>query len=216
MNLEKFRNRLIAMEGGDENGKSTIAQLLVKKLNDNNIPTLLTFQPGDSNYGVLASIMRSLCKDKRWNLHPLSNMYAFYLDRVEQMDKVIIPALSGGKTVVSDRWHFSTTAYQYIGKQIMDDYNMPIEVADWFSYSSEMGHSPDVVFYFSEKILKTIGLRKSDSSENDLFETAGNDFQSRVYRAYEEMANNPNLKFKRIKLMSTPEETLESLLNIEW
>src|SRR5208337_952622 len=107
--------------------------------------------------------------DKRWNLHPLSNMYAFYLDRIEQMDKVIIPALKDGKTVVSDRWHFSTKAYQYMGKEIMKNYAMPQEVADWFSYSSEMGYSPDVVFYFSEKVIKTIGTRKSDSGENDLF-----------------------------------------------
>src|SRR5208337_2047886 len=195
-NLEKFRNRLIVMEGGDENGKSTIAQLLVKKLNDSNIPTLLTFQPGDFNYGVLAPIMRSLCKDKRWNLHPLSNMYAFYLDRIEQMDKVIIPALKEGKAVVSDRFWFSTDAYQYHGKEIMKDYNMPKEVADWFSRNSEMGHSPDVVYYFPEKIVKPLGERKSDTGKNDLFETAGSSFEARVHEAYERLAQEFN--FKRV------------------
>ena len=214
MNLDKFKNRLIVCEGSDSTGKSTVAQLLVNKLNDNDIPSIFTFQPGDSNYGILAPIMRSLCKDKRWALHPLSNMYAFYLDRVEQMDKVIIPALNEGKTVVSDRWWYSTWAYQYFGKQIMEVYKMPQSVADWFSFSSELDHTPDIVYYFPEKIKKPMGERKSDSGKNDLFETAGSSFEDRVHEAYEQLAQQ--LSFKRVYPAATPEATLENLINIDF
>jgi dTMP kinase len=214
--LEKFRNKLCVAEGSDNCGKSTVAKMLNQKLNNEGIPSIFTFQPGESEYGVHATFIRSLCKDKRWSLHPLSNMYAFFMDKVEQVQKVVVPALESGKTVICDRWNFSTTAYQLFGKQIMETYDMPREVADWLNYTSELGCKPNVVYYFSEKIKKQIGIRESDSGKSDLFETAGDPFFERVYKSYEEMANDPNLNFKRVKLFSTPEETLEELLKIEF
>ena len=163
---------------------------------------------------VNASILRSLCKDKRWNLHPLSNMYAFFLDKVEQITKIVKPALDDGKTVVSDRWHYSTTAYQFFGKQIIEKYNLKPEVVDWLNYTSELGCIPDVVFYFPEKIKKIKGIRISDQGGEDLFETANDSFMDRVRWAYEEMASKH--KFKKVQLCKTAEETLESLLGIEF
>lgn len=211
INLEKFRNKLIVFEGADSTGKTTVAQLLVNRLNGNGIPTIFTYQPGDNNYGLAAAILRSFCKDKRWNLHPLANMYAFFLDRIEQMDKVIIPALSEGKTVICDRWWYSTVAYQYYGKEILEKFNMPWQVSDWFSESSEMGHKPDWVYYFPEKIQKPIGVRTSDSGTSDLFETCEDSFKRVVRETYEHMWDKGNFNY-RILPGNTPQATLEDLL----
>jgi type II secretory pathway predicted ATPase ExeA len=67
-----FENKLIVFEGTDFTGKTSVAKLFADVLNDKDIPAIYTFQPGDSNYGTLAPVIRSLCKDKRWGLHPLS------------------------------------------------------------------------------------------------------------------------------------------------
>jgi len=214
--LEKFKNKLCIFEGADKTGKTTVAKLLVEKLNDSGIPALFTYQPGDPAYGVTAALFRSLCKDKRWNLHPLSNMYAFFLDKVEQVTKVVKPALDEGKTVVSDRWWHSTTAYQFFGKEIMEKYGLTPEVADWLNSTSELGINVDVVFYFSEKIKKINGIRVTDQGDADLFETAGNSFMDRVRLGYEIMASNPMLKFKKVPLGTSAEETLELLLDIDF
>lgn len=214
--LEKFKNKLIVIEGADFTSKTTVAKLLVEKLNNSGIPALFTYQPGDPAYGVTAALFRSLCKDKRWNLHPLSNMYAFFLDKVEQVTKVVKPALDEGKTVVSDRWHFSTTAYQFYGKQIIKKYNLTPEVADWLNYTSELGCTPDVVFYFAEKIKKPNGIRISDQGIADLFETAEDTFFKRVNESYEKMSGDPDLKFKIVPLGSSAKETLENLLIIDF
>jgi dTMP kinase len=216
MNLEKFRNKLVVFEGADLTGKTTVAQLLVKKLNENNVSTIFTFQPGDNTYGVHASIIRSFTKDKRWDLHPLANMYAFFLDKVEQVTKIVKPALDEGKAVISDRWWHSTTAYQFFGKEIMEKYKLTPEVADWLNSTSELGVTVDVVFYFPEKIKETNGVRISDQGCSDLFETSGDSFMKRVRLAYELMASNPLLKFKRVPLGTSAEETLEYLLDIDF
>lgn len=214
--LSRFKNKLCVLEGADCTSKTSVGKLLVQKLNDNGIPALFTFQPGDPAYGLSATFFRSLCKDKRWELHPLSNMYAFFLDKVEQVQKVVVPALKVGKTVVSDRWWHSTTAYQFHGKQIMKEYGLNQDVADWLNYTSELGCQPDVVFYFPEKIQKPNGVRESDSGSSDIFETAEDSFFRRVREAYEDMASKPELKFKRVPLGSSAEETLDYLLEIDF
>jgi len=214
--LDKFSNKLCVFEGADQTGKTTVAKLLVQKLNDSGIPALFTFQPGDPAYGLSATFFRSLCKDKRWALHPLSNVYAFFLDKVEHVQKIVVPALKEGRTVISDRWWHSTTAYQFHGKQIMKEYGLSQDVADWLNYTSELGCHPDVVFYFPEKIQKPKGIRESDSGGSDLFETAEDGFFRRVRESYEDMASKPELKFKRVPLGNSAEETLDYLLEIDF
>lgn len=216
MDLEKFRNKLCIFEGADQTGKTTVAKLLVEKLNESGIPAIFTFQPGDPAYGVTAAIFRSMCKDKRWDLHPLSNMYAFFLDKVECVTKVVAPALAEGKTVVSDRWWHSTTAYQFYGKGIMEEYGLTPDVADWLNSTSELGVNPDVVFYFPEIIKRVQGIRVSDQGGADLFETAGNSFMDKVRAAYDMMAKDPKYKFQIVPLAKSAEDTLENLLTIDF
>ncbi len=206
MDLEKWKNKLIVFEGQDKTGKSSVAKALVEYLNNNNIKTVFSFQPGDENWGPMAAMMRSLCKDKRWNLHPLANFFAFQLDRVEQTDKVVAPALERGETVISDRWNYSTKAYQLYGKGLISDYNMPEEVLNWLLEAAIISREPDHVFYFPEKL----NVVRHDSI-NDEFDNAGDDFMTRVHNAYEQMYNDSN-NWIRITPGNSVDETLESVL----
>lgn len=210
MNLEKFRNKLIVLEGGDACGKTTVAKMLVDYLNKNNIPTIFTFQPGDPNYGLHGQLFRSMCKDKRWNLHALTNFFIFFADKVEQADKIIEPALKAGKTVVSDRWWHSTYAYQFCGKQIVKKYNMPEVVGMWLNKFSVLGLDPDVVFYFHQQIEK----HNREEYKNDLFDAAAEEFKKRVHDGYEALAELPNVR--RVDKGDSAEETLQNLLLIDF
>lgn len=207
MNLERFRNKLIVFEGADLTGKTTIAKLFVDLLNSNNVPCIFTFQPGDTNYGTHATLMRSLCKDKRHNLHPLSNFFAFQLDRAEQTAKVVAPALEEGKTVISDRWNYSTIAYQLFGKQLLKEYDMPDDVLRWLNRTAIISRQPDVVFYFPD----TLAVDRKDDP-NDEFDNAADEFKQRVHNAYEQMAEAES--FIRVAAKSSAEATLKHLLEL--
>jgi len=122
MNLDLIKGRLIVCEGTDHSGKTTIAEKMTSFLNKNGVSTIFTFQPGDIKFGPHASITRDFCTRKTYNLDPLSNLFAFLLDRSENTSKVIIPALKEGKTVIADRWWYSTIAYQFYGKQLIEKY----------------------------------------------------------------------------------------------
>ncbi len=202
-----FRNKLIVFEGQDSTGKSSVATLLNTYLNQNNIPSVFTFQPGDTTYGTHAVLMRSLCKDKRYDLHPLANFFAFQLDRVEQTAKVVVPALEAGKTVISDRWNYSTYAYQLYGQQLIEKLNMPKAVAEWLLETAIISRKPDIVFYFPHKIKSN---RHDDPNDN--FDSLGSDFFGRVHGAYEELAEREN--WIRVVPGNSAEETLNKILSM--
>jgi len=208
MNIEQFRNKLIIFEGQDSTGKSSVANLLNDYLNKNNIQSVFTFQPGDTAYGTHAVLMRSLCKDKRYNLHPLANFFSFQLDRVEQTAKVVVPALEEGKTVISDRWNYSTYAYQLYGQQLIEKLNMPKAVAEWLLETAIISRKPDMVFYFPHRIT---GTRRDDPNDN--FDALGGDFFGRVHMAYEELAERYN--WIRVSPGTSAQDTLEKILAME-
>jgi dTMP kinase len=201
MDYEKYKNKLIIAEGSEEKGKSSVMKLMAEDLNKNGIETIFSFQPGDTAWGVLAPTFRSLCKDKRWNLHPLSNLWAFMFDRSEVISKVITPALEAGKTVISDRWAFSSTAYQLFGKNLIQDYHIPENIASWLS--EELCRKPDFVYYFTKKV----GNRHNDI--NDAFDNEKSEFFKRVDSAYEKMAQEQN--WIRVYPGNSAEETLQNL-----
>ncbi len=212
--MENYKNKLFVFEGSDATGKTTIAKMFVEHLNNHGIPTIFTFQPGDTEYGVHASMFRSMCKDSRWDLHELTNFFIFFADKIEQITKVVQPALQAGKTVVSDRWWHSTYAYQYYGKQIMEKYHMPHVAGEWLNNVSELFRPPDATFLFPEKISLPKGERVSDANGNDNFETQDFNFFNRVRIGYEKLYQlKPN--FYKVSPGSSPEEALDNVLSID-
>lgn len=205
MDLERLRNKLIVFEGFDKTGKSSVAKAMVERLNQNGIPATFTFQPGDTAWGTDATLLRSLCIDKRHDLHPLANLFAFLLDRTQQMYKVVVPELEAGKAVISDRWWHSTVAYQFYGKQLIEAFSLNEEFAFWLNRIASLEIEPDYVFYFPE----SLDIER-DINKNDQFETADDTFGDRVRKAYERMAEKTHMH--RVYPGTNALETLEKLL----
>lgn len=209
---DNMKGKLICFEGSDKTGKTSVAKMLCQFLNDNNISCTFTFQPGDSNYGQLAPIIRSFCLDKRWDLHELTNFFIFFADKVEQVDKVIKPALERGHVVITDRWWYSTDAYQFHGKQLKEKYDIRSEIQDWLNHNSVLNVEPDITMYFPE----TLDITSVDDDKNDQFETADDNFKNRVHLAYERLAKKN--RFIRIKpgrnVYDTTYKVIHKLINI--
>lgn len=219
--LDKFKNKFIVFEGADSSGKSSVAKLLTEKINDSfnkdeiDFTAQFTFQPGDQTYGTIAPLIRSLCKDKRWELSKCGNLFAFLLDRAECIDKIVRPRLKQGQTIILDRYTYSTIAYQLFGKQIYDDIatlcgeEQASILLSWFR-NPYPDVSPHIVYYFPEKV----GNRKDD--DYDLFDRASKEFSIRVQNAYEQMYLEHNQikgpKWIKIKPGSSAEETLERVI----
>lgn len=206
MNLEKFRNKLIVFESIDKQGKSTISTMLNDYLNNNGIDSIYTFQPGDTQYGEYATFIRDLCKSKNYNLDALANLFAFLLDRAEVTSKVIIPALKAGKTVISDRFWFSTIAYQFYGKGLGKQFNLNDDFGERLNLLASHDLTPDMIFYL---IRPEEQIKSSEYDTNDIFETETDSFKKRVKDAYLEMIEKYN--FKVVEVSTDPEITLQRI-----
>ncbi|WP_343231947.1 dTMP kinase [Tahibacter caeni] len=98
---------LIAIEGIDGAGKSTLARGLARVLSDIGIDPILTKEPTTGPYG--AALRESAIAGRRSAADELA---LFVADRREHVAKLLAPALAEGRVVILDRYYFSNAAYQ--------------------------------------------------------------------------------------------------------
>ncbi|MFH7320311.1 dTMP kinase [Desulfurivibrio sp. D14AmB] len=102
------RGVLIAFEGIDGTGKSTQIELLARRLRELGLAVVATREPTDGPHGRRIREMFL----KRASLPPDEELRLFVEDRREHVIQLIAPALAAGKVVLTDRYYFSTVAYQ--------------------------------------------------------------------------------------------------------
>jgi dTMP kinase len=98
----------ISIEGIDGSGKTTQAQVLLNWLRTNGYRAKYTAEP---TYGRIGSVIRLHVYRIR-NTPPEYEALLFAADRVEHYQRLIRPLLERGFVVVSDRYIYSSLAYQ--------------------------------------------------------------------------------------------------------
>ena len=99
---------LIVFEGIDGTGKTTQIRLLAEKLTDRGYQVITTYEPTNGQYGQR---IRELFT-KRHHVSVEEELELFIADRREHVNELIAPSLAQGKIVLTDRYYFSTAAYQ--------------------------------------------------------------------------------------------------------
>jgi len=97
----------ISFEGIDGSGKTTLAKLLFTALGKRGIKALLTREPFDPD------IRKKVLEN---DLTPWGEVFLFLGDRNLHVENLIKPRLREGYTVITDRFHMSTLAYQGFGR----------------------------------------------------------------------------------------------------
>src|SRR3989339_231215 len=103
------RGVLLALEGVDGCGKSTQAELLAAALRERGLEVVLTCEPTDSPLGQQ---IREYFEGPDRYLSPKEELNLFMADRREHVAEIIDPALAEGKIVITDRYYYSSVAYQ--------------------------------------------------------------------------------------------------------
>lgn len=107
----------IVLEGIDGAGKSTQARLLAKWFNERGYEVVLTKEPTDTAFGklirklVLTGGKEGIIDGARISHEAEALLFA--ADRAEHVKKLIKPSLDAGKVVISDRYFYSSLAYQW-------------------------------------------------------------------------------------------------------
>ena len=107
----------IVIEGIDGAGKSTQARLLAKWFEDRGYEVVLTKEPTDTAFGklirklVLTGGKEGIIDGARISHEAEALLFA--ADRAEHVAKLIRPSLEACKVVISDRYFYSSLAYQW-------------------------------------------------------------------------------------------------------
>ena len=168
------KNIFISFEGIDGCGKSTQVDLLINKLNELKIPSLLVREPGGSK---IAEDIRSILLDNANSL--MSNETEALLmtaSRAQLTREVIIPKLNEGYVVIADRFQDSTIAYQGGGRRLDISF---LKILNLFATNNLI---PNLTFYID--ISANEGLRRTAMNEFDRIENAGENFQVNVRNEY--------------------------------
>ena len=145
----------IVLEGIDGAGKSTQAEMLAKELKEEN-EVYLTQEPSKRSIGdfiresVLGSNKEASIIDGD-TLDPKAEVLLFTADRAEHCEQELIPALKEGKIVISDRYFYSTYAYQ-AAREGID--------LEWLKKVNEFAIRPDLVILLDIPVKE--GLKRID------------------------------------------------------
>ena len=105
----KRQGVFLCVEGLDGCGKTTQTKLLVERLEKKGYDAIYTAEP---SRGKIGSFIKKYCLHGETRVSSIVEALLFAADRFEHVEKEVIPALNEGKLVVSDRYVYSSLAYQ--------------------------------------------------------------------------------------------------------
>lgn len=108
----------IVIEGIDGSGSTTQAKRLVSALEGAGVPALFTCEPSSGKVGALIrEALEHRLRDPTGDLLVLDWVtlaLLFAADRADHVHRTVTPALGSGRWVISDRYDFSSLAYQSV------------------------------------------------------------------------------------------------------
>jgi dTMP kinase len=161
---------LIAFEGGEGSGKSTQARILAEKLD-----AVLTHEPGATPLGAR---IRQLVLDPDHDIDPRTEALLLAADRAQHLAEIVGPALAKGVDVVTDRYLYSSLAYQAFGR------GLDRQAVRGLSAFAGAPEADLVVLITVSPAVRTQRLK----ADADRIEASGDDFHQRVDEGFRALA----------------------------
>lgn len=132
------RGVLIAVEGIDGSGKSTLVTNLAQALLNQQLSVITTKEPGGS---ALGKQLRPIVQTQAGSICSKAEYLLFAADRAQHFAECIIPHLAQGDIIISDRMADSSLVYQGFGRGL--DQTLLATINQWAMNNIQ----PDLVIY---------------------------------------------------------------------
>lgn len=171
----KEKGLFICVEGLDGCGKTTQTRLLVKTLKRMGYNATYTVEP---SRGKIGRFIRKYCLHSKKRTSAVVEALLFAADRYEHITNEVLSALEEGKIVVSDRYVYSSFAYQ--GAAGLD--------LKWIEMINKHAVKPDLAIFVDVKPEVVIQRLKPKKSVMENLET-----QRKVREVYMKFVKNSEL-----------------------
>jgi len=172
--------RFIVIEGIDGSGSTTQAQRLVAALERVGAPALFTCEPSSGNVGALIrEALGHRLRDSAGEpvaLDWVTLALLFAADRADHVHRTVLPTLAKGHWVVSDRYDFSSLAYQSVTS------GGSAEVLPWIRALNSKVLRPDLTIIVDVNAATAARRRQARGADAELFEVP--EIQERLATVY--------------------------------
>jgi dTMP kinase len=205
----------ITCEGIEGAGKSLQISRTQEFLLQNSISCLITREPGGTKFGK--ALRHILLDPKGAPRQPESELLLYLADRYQHLKEIIEPALSRNVTIISDRYHDATRAYQGAARRIspvlIDEMARSLGIRD-----------PDATILLD--LEPAVGLERArcrnktvpSAGREGRFEAENLSFHMDVRNAYLELAKLAPERVRVIPAWGTPDEVFSRIIPLlqEW
>ncbi len=204
------RGRLISFEGLDGAGKTTQLRLLEQWFRMRDISCVSTREPGGTPLGT--EIRHLLLQRPELAITPLAEALLFQADRAQHFSTLVLPALSVGTHVITDRCFDSSIAYQGVAR------NVGAELIEQLSLIATQGHVPDLTILLDlDPTLVQVRTKKIDGhsgmrEEQTHFDKEHEEFHTHLRQAFLLLAQKYPERIKVINATQSPQQIHQEIV----
>lgn len=147
-----YSGMFVCLEGIDGAGKTLQAKLTAAALQERGYDAVYTQEPTHSKIG---KVLREYLQDRKSIAHVDSLLFA--ADRIEHYYRDILPLLQAGKIVITDRYVYSSYAYQHFS-------GVPLK---WIEEINKFARKPDVAYFIDVEVEEAVRRLRKDNREDD-------------------------------------------------
>jgi len=197
---------MVVFDGSNGAGKTTVIKSVEKHLISKGFDVLLTREPGGTPIGE--KIREVILDPSTPEMSFMTELMLFGAGRAQHIQEKIIPALSEGKIVISDRFDAATYSFQHFARGI--DLDTIVKINDL----ALNGFSPNMNIILD--LDPTEGLKRVQSRGEglDRLEDEKLDFLIRARNGYLKQAEQSPEKFEVVDASQSKEKVLEDVIHV--
>jgi dTMP kinase len=165
----------VCVEGLDKSGKTSQSILLVEELCKKGFDAIYTTEPSN---GEIGKFIKKYVLRRKNRVPAVVEALLFAADRADHVENEIKPMLAKGKIVVSDRYVYSSLAYQGAAGLNLD----------WIKEINKQALKPDLAIYIDIPVEHLLQRYKKDKSVMERLET-----QKKVEEIYNKLVQKGEL-----------------------
>jgi dTMP kinase len=193
----------ITFEGIEGAGKSLQVSRAADYLEDKGVRCLVTREPGGTPFG--RAVRQVLLDTGGARREPMSELLLYLADRYQHLHEVVQPALARGLTVLSDRYHDATLAYQGIAR------GLSLEMIDRLAQLLQIPEPGGTVLLDLDPRIGLVRARTRNEQDGAVsaegrFEAEELDFHHAVREAYLHLARRSPGRIRIVPAEGSPDD----------